>query len=164
MEQESKWHVLYLRPRTEKKLAEYCTLYDLRHYLPLRSETKVYQRRKVTVQKPVFPGYFFVSFDSAGRLQVLKSNHVVRIFDVPFQRSLLHELAQVRRALRVDPTLGACSALQKGRHVRITGGPFRGIEGIIATLKANTKVCLNVDMIGQAVAVEVDRDLLELMD
>ena len=161
---EIKWHVLYLRPRTEKKMAEYCSRHDLTHYLPLRNETKIYQRRKVTVSKPVFPGYFFASFDADSRLQLLKSNHIVRIFDVPFQRPLLHELAQIRRALRVDPTLGACTALQKGRQVRITGGPFTGIEGIVASLKANTKVCLNVDMIGQAVAVEVDRDLLEVID
>lgn len=145
-------------------MAEYSQLLDLNHYLPLRSETKIYQRRKVTVEKPVFPGYFFVAFDRDGRLSLLKTNNIVRILEPPNQRELLHQLAQVRRVLSVDPTLGACEALKTGKHVRILGGPFQGVEGIVSSVKANTKVCLNVEMIGQAVAVEVDRELLDLLD
>jgi len=158
------WHVLYLRPRCEKKMAEHCSIHELVHYLPLRRETKVYQRRKVTVEKPVFPGYFFVSFDREGRLTLLKTNNIVRILEPLSQRQLLHELAQVRKALAVDPSLGACTMLRKGKRVRILTGPFQGVEGTVASLKPNTKVLLNVEMIGQAVAVEVARDFLDVID
>ena len=158
------WHVLYVHPRCEKKMAEFCGILRLNHYLPLRRETKVYQRRRVTVDKPVFPGYFFCSFDQEGRVGVLQTNIVVRIIEVPRQRQLLHELAQIRKALSIDPTLGAVEALKKGRRVRICGGPFGGVEGVVDALKASTKVLLNVDMIGQAVAVEVDRDLVEIVE
>lgn len=158
------WYVLYLRPRCEKKLAEFCRVHAIRHYLPLRSETKIYQRRKVTVEKPLFPSYFFASFDGEGRLQILKTNNVLRILEPLTRRKLLHELAQVRRALRVDPALTAISAVREGRRVRILGGPFMGVEGIVQTIKGRAKVCLNVDMIGRAVAVEVDREYLEVVD
>ena len=57
--QETVWHVLHVKPRTEKKVAEFCELRRVLPYLPLREETKIYQRRKVTVQKPAFPGYVF---------------------------------------------------------------------------------------------------------
>ena len=40
------WNVLYLRPRTEKKMADYAQGLGLEFYLPLRKETKVYQRRR----------------------------------------------------------------------------------------------------------------------
>jgi transcription antitermination factor NusG len=158
------WNVLHVKPRCEKKMAECCRILDVSHYLPLRSETKIYQRRKVTVDKPVFPGYVFATFDRTQRLGVLRTNYVVRIIEPLEQRAFLHELAQVRRALRVDPTLGAVEALKKGRRVRITGGPFMGVEGVVEALKRSTSVLLNVDMIGQAVAVEVDKDYLELID
>lgn len=159
-----KWYVLHVKPRTEKKMAEYSGKLELQHYLPLREETKIYQRRKVTVQKPVFPGYFFVSFDLEGRVELLKSNNIVRIINVPDQRALLHELAQVRKALNVDATLGAVNALAKGRFVRITAGPFMGVEGMVSGIKGTNVVRLNVDLIGQAIAVEVDKDYLELLD
>jgi len=145
-------------------MAEYSRKIGLHHYLPLRKETKIYQRRKVTVQKPVFPGYFFVSFDLDGQVELLKSSNVVRIINVPRQRALLHELAQVRKALSVDSTLGAVKALTRGRLVRITAGPFMGVEGMVSAIKGMNVVRLNVDLIGQAIAVEVDKDYLELLD
>jgi transcriptional antiterminator RfaH len=158
------WHVLYLKPRTEKKFAEHCQLHRFSHYLPLRQETKVYQRRKVTVHKPVFPGYFFVAFDPEGRATLLKTNYIVRILKPHSRRQLLHQLAQVRRALRADPTLVTEKGLDKGRRVRITSGPFMGVEGVVETVKGRTKVRLNVEMVGRAVVVEVEKELIELLD
>jgi len=69
----------------------------------------------------------------------------------------------VRKALRVDPSLGTCQALTAGRRVRIHAGPFMGVEGIVANVKGKAKVCLNVEMIGRAVAVEVDREFIEVI-
>jgi transcriptional antiterminator RfaH len=158
------WHVLHLRPRYEKKMAQHCDIYGLEYYLPLRKETKVYQRRKVTVHKPMFPGYFFVSFDPVERTQLLKTQNVLRVFTSASEEDLIYQLDQIRLALSVDPTLGKIKALKKGRRVNITGGPFMGIEGTIWSLKANSKVRLNINMIGQAVAVEVDPEYLELLD
>ena len=164
MNDEPKWHVLHVRPRCEKKMAEYCVTQHVSHYLPLREETKVYQRRKVTVEKPVFPGYVFTVFNSEERMLVLKSHAVVRILEVLDQTRFVKELEQVRQALDVDPTLGACAAFEAGKRVRIGGGPFQGLEGIVQTVKGKTRVLLNVEMIGQAVAVEADMGLLEAME
>ena len=158
------WYVLHVRPRCEKKMAEYCRLNRFKYYLPLRQETKIYQRRKVTVEKPLFPSYVFVTFDDDGRMVLLKTNNIVRILKPHSRRQLLYELAQIRRALAVDPCLSPISALRKGHRVRIKGGPFMGVEGIVSSVKGKAKVCLNVDMIGQAVAVEVDRELLEIAE
>ena len=161
---EPKWHVLHVRPRCEKKMADYCRTHGLEHYLPLREETKVYQRRRVTVQKPLFSGYVFAVFGSDDRALVLKSNAVVRILDVTDQRQFVDEVAQIRAALLVDPTLGACEAFKQGSRVRIGGGPFQGLEGVVQTVKGKTRVLLNVEMIGQAVPVEVSMELLEAAD
>ncbi|MBN2301031.1 MAG: hypothetical protein JXN60_00810 [Lentisphaerae bacterium] len=158
------WNVLYLRPRTEKRIAEHCDVLGMKYYLPLRKETKIYQRRKVTVFKPIFPGYFFVALDEQSRDYLLRTRNVHRILEPSSQRFLLHQLSQIRRALRIDPTLGSCAALQKGRRVRIKAGPFMGIEGVIWALKKQSKVRLNVEMIGQAIAVDVDQDYLEVID
>lgn len=155
------WHVLHLKPRCEKKMADYCRQNGLEHYLPLREETKVYQRRKVTVRKPVFPGYLFAVFDDESRLVVQKSNLLVRILVVGDQDRFLRELAQVRQALDVDPTLGATAALEKGRRVRIMTGPFQGLEGVVQAWRGTTRVLLSIEMIGQAIAVETGMEVLE---
>jgi transcription antitermination factor NusG len=158
------WRVLHLHPRTEKKMAEFCTVHAIEHYLPLRSETKIYQRRRVTVEKPVFPGYVFASYDENQRLDVLKTNIVVRELVPVREADFVNELAQVRLALSVDPTLSACRALRRGQRVRITRGPFMGVEGLVDSFKGRMQVRLNVEMIGQAVSVEIEREFLELAD
>lgn len=155
------WHVLYVKPRCEKKMAGYCEVYKVECDLPLREETKIYQRRKVTVHKPVFPGYVFLRFPPADKVTVLKSNMVVRILPVNHQEKFCKELQQIRQALAIDPTLDASAAFQLGRRVLIKGGPFQGVEGIVQVVKGRTKVVLNVEIIGRAIAVEVGMELLE---
>lgn len=158
------WRVLHLHPRTEKKMAEYCVVHAVEHYLPLRSETKVYQRRRVTVEKPVFPGYVFANYDEDQRLDILKTNIVVRELVPISEADFIRQLDQVRLALAVDPTLSACRAMKKGQRVRITRGPFMGIEGLVDSFKGKMQVRLNVEMIGQAINVEVEREFLELAE
>ena len=158
------WHVLYLRPRSEKKVAELCEARGLEYYLPLRSETKIYQRRKVTVDMPMFPGYIFVAFEPEDRVHLLQTNHVITILVPPSEAVLVHQLEQIRQALAIDPTLGTVEALREGRRVRIRGGAFMGIEGVIASTRGSGKVRLNVELIGQAVALDIDRDYVELVD
>lgn len=155
------WYVLHVKPRCEKKMAEYCVLHGLTHNLPLREETKIYQRRKVTVHKPVFPGYVFLAFSAAQKATVLKSNLTVHILTIVDQEKFIHELGQICQALAVDPTLDACAAFQVGKHVTIKAGPFQGLEGVVQLVRGKTKVVLNVDMIGRALAVEVSMDMLE---
>lgn len=158
------WTVLHVRPKCEKKMASYCAFYAIPHYLPLRRETKVYQRRKVTVDKPVFRGYVFAELPKTERLTVLKSSSLVRIIDVRDQDRFVREIDQVRQALSVDATLGATAAFTSGKQVRITAGPFQGLEGVVAVVRGETRVVLNVDMIGQGVRVDVDADMLEPLD
>lgn len=155
------WSVIHVRPRCEKKLSDYCRIQGVAHYLPLRVERKVYQRRKVEVWKPLFPGYVFACFGAHQRLLVERSRQVVRLLAVKDQVRLIGEIEQVRRALDIDPGLGACAAVERGTRARILRGPFQGLEGVVSTHKGQTRVVLNVDIIAQAVAVEVSLDMLE---
>jgi transcription antitermination factor NusG len=142
-------------------MANYCDIHGIECDLPLREETKMFQRRKVTVYKPVFPGYVFLRFPPDQKLTVLKSNLAVRILPVEKQERFYKELMQVRYALEIDPTLDASAAFQAGRRVQIKSGPFQGVEGVVQVVKGKTKVVLNVEIIGRALAVEVGMELLE---
>ena len=157
------WKVLFVKPRTEKKVAEYCRLFGIRYYLPLRQKTRIIQRRRVTVELPLFSGYVFVRLPPAMRLPILQTNLLVRILEPLKPRKLLRDLVMVRRALRVNPHLEATRPITKGKRVRITAGPFQGLEGIVARLSSKMKVVLNVEFIGQATSVEMESDFLEIL-
>jgi transcriptional antiterminator RfaH len=158
------WHVLYVKPRCEKKVAEHCARHRLDHYLPLRRETKIYQRRRVTVDKPVFQGYVFACFGPEQQPDLMRSHAVLSVLNVEDQGRFLREIEQVRLALNVDPTLGAERVLKPGKRVRITSGPFMGLEGTVRTVRGTTRVMLAVEMIGQAIVVNAETALLEPID
>lgn len=157
------WHVLHVRPRCEKKTAAYCANMCLQSYLPLRLERKKYQRRRVEVWKPLFPGYIFARFRPEQRIFVLQSGQIARILEVKDQIKFINEIEQIRKALGANPALQACPAITTGMTVRITAGPFQGLEGIVIKAKGCARVILNVDMIGRGAAIETDEDVLECL-
>lgn len=159
-----KWQVVYLKPRLEKKTAELCRTAGIPCYLPVRSRTRTYQRRKVTTEIPVFPGYLFVAVDAPGRLKLQKTNYVLRFLVPARPFRMLRQLVQIRRALRIDPSLRPVALLQVGRRVRIVAGPFMGVEGVVAKLGSSMRVVLTVEMLGQGLAVQASREQVEPLD
>ncbi len=157
------WQILHVRSRTEKRLAEYCEKQGVAYFLPLREETKIYQRRKVTVMLPLFRGYVFAAVTEENKPILLQAGYVVSFLHPLNEREFMRQLVRVRRTLRIDPTLGAVKALHKGVVVRIKAGPFMGTEGLIEGMRARTAVRINVDMIGQAVLVEIPVAYIEVI-
>lgn len=157
------WQVLYLKPRMEKKMANICESMGADHYLPLRLRRKIYQRRAVKSEIPLFPSYIFANLDGDTLSRIKTFDMILRSFKPDNEAQLLHQLQQIRLALDVDPTLGAETALKTGMRVKITDGPFAGIEGRVEKVSSITKVSLNVELISQAVRVEVDGDKLEII-
>jgi transcription antitermination factor NusG len=84
----------------------------------------------------------------------------VTLLDVVDEAKMLKQLRQVRRVLTEGATVDVCPYLKKGEMVRVVTGPFKGMEGLVSKIKGKTRVIINVDMIQQAVAVEVDADSL----
>lgn len=156
-----KWQVVYLRPRLEKKTAEICRRNGISYYLPVRTRTRTYQRRKVTTELPVFPGYLFVAIAAPQKLVLQKTNHVLRFLEPSRPYRMLRQLVQIRRALRIDPALHPVKLLAAGTRVRIVAGPFMGIEGVVARLASTMRVILTVDLLGQGLVVQAGRAQIE---
>jgi len=156
-----KWQVVYLRPRLEKKAAEVCRLNGIPFYLPVRKRTRTYQRRKVTTEIPVFPGYLFAALDAPRRLVLLKTNHVLRFLEPASPYRMLRQLVQIRRALKIDPELRPTQLLASGTRVRIVAGPFMGVEGVVSRLASTMRVILTVELLGQGLVVQASRGQVE---
>lgn len=151
------WIVIHCRPRCEKKAVDFARREGILAYLPLRRKTHRYGGRIRTFELPLFPGYAFCVATSEQKRLLRQNRNVANVLDVIDQQKLLEQLTQIHRALSVgDNVVEVMSYLETGRWVRVTAGPFRGLEGIVIRVQGKTKVVLNVDMIRQSVAVEVD--------
>jgi transcription antitermination factor NusG len=48
-----------------------------------------------------------------------------------------------------------------GQRCRVTAGPFAGIEGIVSRHGGATQIILEVSVLAQGAALEIDADLVE---
>ena len=161
------WHELHVKPRCEKKLAAHVgALPGLALFLPLREETKIYQRRKVTVRKPLFPGYLFARFtdSNANRIEVDKTIGVSRIlgYGKTIEPVPDSELEAVRAVVSSTARYTVHPLLKEGSWVRIKCGPLRELEGRLVRFKAGPRLVISVALLAKSVAVEVDLQDVEV--
>lgn len=150
------WFVIHSRARCEKKVAEFAQRQRMACYLPLRVRLHRYGARERRFAAPLFAGYLFCLADPQGRQTLRQNRYVANVLDVYDQGHLLHQLRQIEAALQLGDLLEVLPFLESGRRVRVLAGPLKGLEGIVSRVKARTRIVLNVDMIRESVAVEVD--------
>jgi transcription antitermination factor NusG len=151
------WYVLHVKPRTEKKVMTWLAHYGYFRYLPLLVKVTKVQRRKVRRELPLFPGYVFTCLTPDNRVLMLQTNLIVRTIPVPDPRELVHQLRQIRRvtkAIGTELKKLACT-YKAGDYVRVKQGAFHGMEGYVKYDGDQTSICLNVEILGTAVEVNI---------
>ncbi len=164
------WLPVRTKPQSEKKLEEYCKIYNVETFLPLLKKVTRYSRSTNTTYKPMFPGYIFCCLDIMGNdyKQIVRSNKILFKIDISEGDEL--ELIEQLNSLQIISTLSKKAKiivkpeLVVGTKVLITKGPFQGIEGIIDKRKGESTVAVNLELLGQTVITEVDIEDTEKED
>ncbi len=157
------WYVAHVRPRREKKLAEYCERQGFAVTLPCYESPHKYRGKTVVFRKPLFPGYVFLQLEPSQKEAVRQNDHVANLLDVFDQETFRRQLSDILLALDTDLGVRLAPSIGEGMRVRIKAGPLQGIEGWVEQRYGMTTVLLRLDFIGQAAAVKLDADLLELI-
>lgn len=155
------WVVAHARPRCEKKIMDFCLRNHIPGYLPLRKSIHTYGARKRVFWSPLFPGYAFCVAAPQEKTLLRQNQYVANLLDVLDQAALAGQLRQIQHALSIGDVVEVLPFLETGKQVMVAGGPFKGLEGIVQYLKSKTRVVINVDMINQSMAVEVDSAYLK---
>lgn len=157
------WYVAHTRPRCEKKFSGFCERAGLTPTLPLYRSVKKYRGKTVVFEKPLFPGYVFLRMPVVARQGVLQSDYVANLLDVPIQDEFEQQLGAILQALNTEYEIHLAPTIQAGCRVRIRTGPLRGLEGYVEQRRGAVDVHLRLAFIGQAAAVRLDADMLELV-
>jgi transcription antitermination factor NusG len=67
-----------------------------------------------------------------------------------------HEIDSIRQLVESDLAYDPCPMIREGMMVEVMHGPLKGIVGRLVRKGAHARLVLSVDLIGQAVSVEVD--------
>jgi transcription antitermination factor NusG len=127
-------------------------------FLPTIARWSRWKDRKKKIDWPLFPGYCFGRFDPAERLPILTCTGVVTI--VSFNSEIApipdQEIDGIRRVVESDLQYDPCPLIREGTIVEVVSGPLKGVIGRLVRKGAHARLVLAVDLIGQAVSVEVD--------
>ncbi len=155
---EQHWYAAYTCAQHEKRVAAELGMREVERFLPLYSSVRRWKDRRVTLDLPLFPGYVFVRLALRDRLRVAQIPSVVRLVGFGGLPTALPDTEMeimrsgLSQSLRAEPH----PFLTVGRRVRIAGGPFAGLEGVLKGKKNSLRVVVSLELIQRSVAVDVD--------
>jgi transcription antitermination factor NusG len=151
------WFALQTYYRHEKIVRDELVKRNIEQFLPTVRRLSQWKDRKKEIEFPLFPGYCFARFALHSRLPVLQSQGVVRIVGAlrpePIPDSEIDSLRIVMNN-RLGYDVHPC--MKEGSLVEVIEGPFQGVKGVLVRHARPYRLVLNLNLIQQAVAVEVD--------
>jgi len=157
---EPKWYALYTRSRFEKKMLSELTERKIEVFLPMREVLSRWKDRKKKIWLPLFPGYIFVNHINTpeNRFRVLNIPGAVRFIGHQGHADPIPEeqIQYVRMFLESSIAIDPYPYVKVGSRVEIIAGPLKGIQGILVKKRGKFRFVLQVDLIRQAVSVEID--------
>ena len=163
--QESPWHVLHVAANHEKRIVQHLNIRAVEHYLPLYTERSRWTDRTVQLDRPLFAGYVFVRFSSRQKLSVISIPGVLNVLGGNGCDTVSpEELDRIRLALTDDYPLRPHSWLAVGMHVRVRGGVFDGVRGLVTEMRGHCKVVIALSAVQQCFSLEMGMDQLELLE
>ena len=96
--------------------------------------------------------------DPRERLPVLKCTGAVSIISFEGEPAPIpeQEIDGIRRLVQSDLAYDPCPMIREGMMVEVVHGPLSGVIGRLVRKNDKARLVLSVDLIGQAVSVEVD--------
>ena len=156
---DSQWYAIWTRSRHEQVVREQLARKRIDVFLPTITRWSRWKDRKKKIDWPLFPGYCFARFNADDSLPVLKCTGVVNIVSFEGKPAPIpeYELESIRLLVNSDLQFDPCPMVREGMMVEVVHGPVRGVVGRLVRKDAHrARLVLTVDLIGQAVSVEVD--------
>ena len=105
-----------------------------------------------------FPCVRGIAQCTSKRIGIIKVDGVVQIISNNGTLSSIpdEEIESIRTLVESELAFDPVPLIKEGAMVKVTHGPLRGVVGRLVRKGAHARLVLSVDLIGQAVAVEVD--------
>jgi len=139
------WYLLKTKPHQERRALENLCNQGFECFLPLYLRERLRRGKRENIEEPLFPSYLFIHLDSiVSNWSVLRSTYgvanIVRFGDNP---------ARVPDAVIdaiVERQQNKVQLYQPGDPVRITKGPFAGLEGIFEQNDGEARVLILLEL------------------
>ena len=132
------WHVIYTKPRAEKKVEKRLNGFGISAYCPVKQEIKQWSDRKKKILVPVLPSMVLVNIDEKQRNKVFDIPGVVRYMFWLGKHAIVkeEEVDSLKKLLTQNNIVSQDTiALKVGEKIDILG--FENQSGIIKKISTN---------------------------
>jgi len=152
------WFAIWTKSRHEKLVRDQLQQKQVEVFLPTIMKWSRWKDRKKQIEWPLFPGYCFARFNPSDRLPIIKCEGVVMIVGTEGNPSPIPsiEIDSIRYLIDSELAFDPCPFIKEGMMVEVKAGPLKGVVGRLVRKGSHARLVLSVDLIGQAVSVEVD--------
>ncbi|MBR0324187.1 MAG: UpxY family transcription antiterminator [Bacteroidales bacterium] len=159
-----KWFAIYVKSRSEKKVLKLLEDIGIESFLPLITRVKQWSDRKKKVEEPLFRSYLFVNIPLNDYYTVLNVNGVVKF--VTFERKPVpvpdNQIIAIKEYLN-DTELHSINYedFKEGELVRVKTGQMKDLVGRFVKINGKHRVIIDIEAVGQSLAVNVARSNVE---
>jgi transcription antitermination factor NusG len=165
-ETDLKWHVLYTRPKFEKKICEEIGYLRFENYLPVRTVVRRWSDRVKKIEEPLFAGYVFVKKGSRQGADLLQIPGVIRFVATGGRPDVItdNEIDKIRLIESEGRDVQKEDYFSAGDPVMIKQGVFAGITGVLVrNVNQQPRFMIRLPLLKQAISVEVSaEDLMSI--
>lgn len=163
-EEKLKWYPVYTNPRAEKKAFELLKCKGIESYLPLYRQQKQWSDRKKWILEPLIKSYVFVYILPSQIGKVLTTKGICRFiyFSGVIATMPSKQIDQLKLLLASGDELEIIERVfTNGEKIRIVAGPLQGLTGEIIEYKAQKRLLVRIDHIGQSLLVKINSVFIE---
>jgi transcription antitermination factor NusG len=147
------WYVLHTKSRHEAVVHDLLCRKAMEAFLPKIKVRSSRRDRKLMIHLPLFPGYVFVKTDlhPHTHLDIVKTAGAVRLIGtkagpVPVAEETVESLK-----------------IMVAADLPIATGPFAGVTGTFVRYRAQGRVVVNIEALGQFAGVDVQEEDIEIL-
>lgn len=160
-----KWHVVYAKSRSEKKVLSELEFKGIEAYLPLQRKLRQWSDRKKWVEVPLISGYIFVYITRKDYDNVLQTNGVVSYVRFEGKAAIIpnQQIEYIKKMLfqsEIDIEVSS-QQYNPGDKVEVIVGPLIGLTGTLVSFKGKKRVAVMLEQLNLSLIVDLPSNQIQ---
>lgn len=163
---EKTWYAVYVKSRSEKRVAADFEANGIDYYLPTIKRLKVWSDRKKMVEEPLFKSYIFVHIEQKDYFKVVYTFNVLKY--ISFEGKAAPIRKQQIEAIKYylnekDPENIENQSWEEGRKVEVISGAMAGLQGELIEVRGKNKVKVEIEVVGKTLVIQIPKGKLQFV-
>lgn len=160
------WYALYVKSRTEKKVAADFKTKGIEYYLPIQKVLKQWSDRKKWVEEPLFRSYIFVRIELDDYYKVLQTPNAVKYISFEGKAVIVPspQIEAIKYFLNEkDPENPELQSWVKGKKVEIMSGSLVGLIGELVDINGKNRVSIEIEAVNRTILLQIPKSRLRVI-